>query len=125
MANPRRIHWSTPLSDSTASANATGASGSEPSLAQAVSRSGNERDNGGRSTAAVGEVIGVLVLTRKPDQSIMIGDDVEIVVLSAAGGKVRLGIRAPTEVPVYRTEIYNEIQRERGAGAAGETRMPT
>jgi carbon storage regulator len=62
-------------------------------------------------------LIGVLVLTRKPNQSIMIGDDVEIVVLSAEGGKVRLGIQAPAEVSVHRSEIYREIQRERGPGA--------
>jgi carbon storage regulator len=58
----------------------------------------------------------VLVLTRKPKQRIMIGDDVEITLLSAAGGRVRLGIRAPSEVAVYRTEIYTEINRGRRAG---------
>jgi carbon storage regulator len=56
----------------------------------------------------------VLVLTRKLKQSIMIGDDVEITVLSVDGGKVRLGIQAPSDVPVHRTEIYLEIRRERG-----------
>jgi carbon storage regulator len=66
----------------------------------------------------------VLVLTRKPKQRIMIGDDVEIILLSAAGGKVRLGIQAPADVPVYRTEIYTEIQHERRTGAVGNTRTP-
>jgi carbon storage regulator len=56
----------------------------------------------------------LLVLTRKPSQSIMIGDDVEIKVLSIIGEKVRLGIQAPSEVPVHRTEIYMEIQQQRG-----------
>ena len=46
----------------------------------------------------------------------MIGDDVEVTVLSVQGEKVRLGIQAPSDVPVYRTEIYVEIQRERKEG---------
>jgi carbon storage regulator len=58
----------------------------------------------------------VLVLTRKPKQSIMVGDDVEVTVLAVYGGKVRLGIQAPSDVPVYRTEIYLEIQREGEGG---------
>jgi len=73
----------------------------------------------GRSTAPAGEFIGVLVLTRKPKQRIMIGDDIEIILLSAAGGKVRLGIQAPTDVPVYRREIYTEIQQEHRAETVG------
>jgi carbon storage regulator len=56
----------------------------------------------------------MLVLTRKPNQSIMIGDDVEVSVLSVVGEKVRIGIQAPQDVPVFRTEIYVEIQREEG-----------
>ncbi len=70
----------------------------------------------------VGEFIRVLVLTRKPKQRIMIGDDVEIILLSASGGKVRLGIQAPSEIPVYRTEIYTEIRQERGTEPVGRTR---
>jgi carbon storage regulator len=60
----------------------------------------------------------MLVLTRKSNQSIMIGDDVEVSVLSVMGDKVRIGIQAPQEVPVFRTEIYLEIHREDGEGAA-------
>ena len=56
----------------------------------------------------------MLVLTRKTNQSIMIRDDVEVTVLSVHGEKVRLGIQAPSDVPVYRNEIYLEIQREHG-----------
>ena len=56
----------------------------------------------------------MLVLTRKPNQSIMIGDDIEVSVLSVVGDKVRIGIHAPQDVPVFRTEIYVEIQREQG-----------
>jgi carbon storage regulator len=50
----------------------------------------------------------------------MIGDDVEVTVLSADGGKVRLGIQAPSEVPVHRTEIYMAIQQEHGQGGNRE-----
>lgn len=58
----------------------------------------------------------MLVLTRKSNQSIMIGDDVEVTVLSVMGDKVRIGIQAPGEVPVFRTEIYLEIRRGEGEG---------
>jgi carbon storage regulator len=54
----------------------------------------------------------VLVLTRKPGQSIMIGDDIEVTVLSNNGTKVRLGIQAPADVAVHRTEIYLQIQTQ-------------
>jgi carbon storage regulator len=52
----------------------------------------------------------VLVLTRKTNQSIMIGDDIEISVLAVMGEKVRIGIEAPRSVPVFRKEVYVEIQ---------------
>jgi carbon storage regulator len=55
----------------------------------------------------------MLVLTRKPGQSIMIGDDVEIQVLSVAGEKVRLGVTAPREVSIFRNEVYERISDER------------
>lgn len=62
----------------------------------------------------------MLVLTRKPNQSIMIGDDVEVSVLSVVGDKVRIGIHAPQDIPVFRTEIYVEIQREQDDGTRAE-----
>src|SRR5919198_429609 len=55
----------------------------------------------------------VLVLTRKSNQSIMIGDDIEVSVLSIMGEKVRIGIQAPRDIPVFRKEVYLEIQQER------------
>ena len=58
----------------------------------------------------------MLVLTRKSNQSIMIGDDIEVSVLSIMGEKVRIGIQAPRDVPVFRREVYLEIQQERGSG---------
>ncbi|HWD10684.1 MAG TPA: carbon storage regulator CsrA [Solirubrobacteraceae bacterium] len=57
----------------------------------------------------------MLVLTRKSNQSIMIGDEIEVSVLSVMGEKVRIGIQAPQTVPVFRKEIYLEIHRETGA----------
>jgi carbon storage regulator len=54
----------------------------------------------------------VLVLTRKSRQSIMIGDDIEVTVLSNDGTKVRLGIQAPQAIPVHRAEIYDQIHVE-------------
>jgi carbon storage regulator len=54
----------------------------------------------------------VLVLTRKSNQSIMIGDDIEVSVLAIMGEKVRIGIQAPRDVPVFRKEVYLEIQDE-------------
>jgi carbon storage regulator len=56
----------------------------------------------------------MLVLTRKSNQSIMIGDEIEVSVLSVMGEKVRIGIQAPQRVPVFRKEIYLEIHREAG-----------
>ena len=61
---------------------------------------------------AKGRFIVMLVLTRKSNQSIMIGDDVEVSVLSVMGEKVRIGIQAPHEVPVFRKEIYLEIHSD-------------
>jgi carbon storage regulator len=59
----------------------------------------------------------MLVLTRKSNQSIMIGDEIEVSVLSVMGEKVRIGIQAPQQIPVFRKEIYLEIHREAGATA--------
>jgi carbon storage regulator len=64
----------------------------------------------------------MLVLTRKPGQSIMIGDSVEIQVLSVAGEKVRLGVTAPREVSIFRNEVYERISDERAEPAPDEER---
>ena len=58
----------------------------------------------------------MLVLTRKSNQSIMIGDEIEISVLAVMGEKVRIGIEAPRSVPVFRKEVYVDIQRDAEAG---------
>ena len=65
----------------------------------------------------------MLVLTRKSNQSIMIGDDIEVSVLAIMGEKVRIGIQAPRDIPVFRKEVYLEIQQEQvseGGKAARE-----
>lgn len=54
----------------------------------------------------------MLVLTRKANQSIMIGENIEVSVLSVLGEKVRLGIQAPRDVPVFRKEVFLEIQAQ-------------
>ena len=54
----------------------------------------------------------MLVLTRKANQSIMIGDGIEVSVLSVMGEKVRIGIQAPRDVPVFRKEVFLEIQAQ-------------
>ena len=68
----------------------------------------------GEAIPSAGETAGVLVLTRKSNQSIMIGDDIEISVLAIMGEKVRIGIDAPRSVPVFRREVYVEIQEDQG-----------
>jgi carbon storage regulator len=54
----------------------------------------------------------MLVLSRQRDETIMIGDDIEITIVDIRGDKVRLGITAPATVPVHRKEVYDAIQRE-------------
>lgn len=64
----------------------------------------------------------MLVLTRKSNQSIMIGDDIEVSVLAIMGEKVRIGIQAPRHVPVFRKEVYLEIQQERSEQESKDAR---
>lgn len=54
----------------------------------------------------------MLVLSRRTDESIMIGDDVEIVIIDVKGDKVRLGITAPKKIIVHRKEVWEAIRRE-------------
>ncbi len=57
----------------------------------------------------------MLVLSRQRDETIMIGDEIEITVVDIRGDKVRLGISAPRQVQVHRKEVYEAIQRENTA----------
>ncbi|MDE2482985.1 MAG: carbon storage regulator CsrA [bacterium] len=66
----------------------------------------------------------MLVLSRKLNQSIMIGDDIRIVVVAVDRDQVKLGIEAPREVSVHRSEIYEEIQRTNRAAAETATAAP-
>jgi carbon storage regulator len=61
----------------------------------------------------------MLVLTRKTNQSIMIGDDIEVTVLAVSRDKIRLGITAPRDVPVFRKEVYVSIKGEDGSAEDG------
>lgn len=54
----------------------------------------------------------MLILTRKPDESIIINDNIEVKVLRVQGTQVQLGIAAPREVPVYRQEIHEQVMEE-------------
>ena len=58
------------------------------------------------------EATNMLVLSRKKDERIMIGDNVSIMIVDIRGDKVRLGIEAPAEISVHRREVYEAIQRE-------------
>ena len=59
----------------------------------------------------------MLVLSRQRDETIMIGDDIQVTVVAIRGDKVRLGINAPREVSVHRKEVYDAIRRENRAAA--------
>ena len=62
----------------------------------------------------------MLVLSRQKDESIIIGDDVEIIIVDVRGDKVRLGITAPKNISVHRREVYEAIQREKKEKAKKE-----
>ena len=59
----------------------------------------------------------MLVLSRKKNESIMIGDDIEIVVVEIKGDQVKLGVKAPKNITVHRAEVYEEIQIENRAAS--------
>jgi len=61
----------------------------------------------------------MLVLSRRKDESIMIGDGVKITIVDVRGDKVRLGITAPESVSVHRIEVYEKIQREKAEEKSG------
>ena len=67
----------------------------------------------------------MLVLSRTRDEVIMIGDDVEITIVDIRGDKVRLGITAPSHVPVHRKEVYDAIKRENAQAAQMDPKTMT
>jgi carbon storage regulator len=60
----------------------------------------------------------MLILVRRIGESLMIGDDTRVTVLGARGNHIRIGIEAPKEVPVFREEIYRQIQKQKKIEAA-------
>jgi carbon storage regulator len=60
----------------------------------------------------------MLILTRKTGESILIGDDIEVVITSIDQNKVRVGIKSPSHIPIYREELYRKIQQENRAAAS-------
>jgi carbon storage regulator len=65
----------------------------------------------------------MLVLSRKRDEVVMIGDAIRVTIVDVRGDKVRLGIEAPDEIPVHRREVYDRIEAEKRDGTRGaETR---
>ncbi|MGM0370402.1 MAG: carbon storage regulator CsrA [Bacillota bacterium] len=59
----------------------------------------------------------MLVLTRKENESIMIGDQIKVTVVESSGGQIRLGIEAPQEIEIYREELYQQIKEENKTAA--------
>ena len=62
----------------------------------------------------------MLALTRKKGESLVLNNDIEVTVLEIRGDQVKLGIKAPRQVPVYRKEVYLQIQKENEAAASVE-----
>ncbi len=66
----------------------------------------------------------MLILSRKKDESIMIGDDIEVSVVDIKGDQIKLGIKAPRDIKVYRREVFIAIQEENLAAAKTGTQLP-
>lgn len=66
----------------------------------------------------------MLVLSRRPNESIVIDEKIVITVIEIRGDKVRLGIEAPRDVPIHRSEVYDAIQRDTGAVARPDDANP-
>jgi carbon storage regulator len=62
----------------------------------------------------------VLIITRRPGEKIIVGDDVVIEVIEVSGSSVRVGIQAPKSIPVYREEIWQSVKQENAAAAAAD-----
>ena len=62
----------------------------------------------------------MLIITRRPGEKIMLGDDIVVEVIEVSGSSVRVGIAAPKTIPVYREEIWQSVKEENAAAAAVE-----
>jgi carbon storage regulator len=67
----------------------------------------------------------MLIITRRPGEKIMLGDDVVVEVIEVSGSSVRIGIAAPKSVPVYREEIWTAVKEENAAAASSNATLPT
>ena len=67
----------------------------------------------------------MLIITRRPGEKIMLGDDIVVHVMEIVGNSVRVGIQAPRSVPVYREEIWNAVREENRAAAEAPTELPS
>ena len=66
----------------------------------------------------------MLIITRRPGEKIMLGDDIVVHVMEIVGNSVRVGIQAPRSVPVYREEIWNAVREENRAAADAPADLP-
>jgi len=66
----------------------------------------------------------MLIITRRPAEKIMLGDDIVVHVMEIVGNSVRIGIQAPRSIPVYREEIWNAVREENQAAAAAPSELP-
>jgi carbon storage regulator len=73
-------------------------------------------------TGHAGQELGMLILTRRVGETVMIGNDVTVTVLGVKGNQVRVGVNAPRDVAVHREEIYERIKREEQEGVERSVR---
>jgi carbon storage regulator len=66
----------------------------------------------------------MLIITRRPGEKVMVGDDVVVEVIEISGSNVRIGITAPRSIPVYREEIWTAVKAENAAAAATDVDLP-
>ena len=66
----------------------------------------------------------MLIITRRPGEKIMVGDDIVVEVIEVSGSSVRVGIAAPRSIPVYREEIWAAVQAENAAAAQAPAELP-
>ena len=66
----------------------------------------------------------MLIITRRPGERIMLGDDTRIHIMEIVGNNVRVGVEAPRSLPVYREEIWTAVKEENEAAAAADTKLP-
>jgi len=66
----------------------------------------------------------MLIITRRPGEKVMLGDEVVVEVIEVSGSSVRIGIAAPRSVPVYREEIWTAVREENAAAAAAAANLP-